>query len=201
MEAKIETLISHIQEVSANPEFRHHQWFFKWHLQVVAQIAGELTQFYPHADKNLVTVMAWMHDYGKMIEFDRDYELTRAAGKPKLLELGFSEDFAEKVVANIDILNKKLEIDIAQTDIEIQIVSSADGCSHLIGPFMSVWWHENPDKPFEQLMADNVKKANKDWTRKIVLPEARRVFKKHYDEIIMQNSELPATFFDGVVAT
>lgn len=194
MEEKIDKLISHIKKVASNPQFIHHQWFIKWHLEIVARIADELVDHYPEADRTFVKVMAWMHDYGKIINFDKQYETTRPAGKAKMLELGFDESFAEQVISYIETMDKKLEIDISQAPIEVQIVSSADGCAHLGSPFMAIWLYENPTRTIEELMAGNVNKINKDWEYKIVLLEAKKAFAELHDASLLQNGELPDKF-------
>jgi hypothetical protein len=81
---------------------------------------------------------------------------------------------------NLEIMDQKMKIDISKTAIEIQIISSADGCSHFIGPFLNLWWYENPSKDYKELMEDNIYKINKDWNNKIVLPEARKAFQDRY---------------------
>jgi len=189
----------HVREVSANPDFMHHKWFVKWHLEIVERIALELTEKYPEADHDLVEVMVWLHDYGKTLDYENQYQKTLTAGREKLAELGFSPDFVDRAVSSIEVLDKKMELDIRKAPIEVQIVSSADGCSHMVGPFMQVFWNERTDKTFagkeyEELMQLNLAKAEKDWNRKIVLPEARAAFENRYKVICEQAGRIPEKF-------
>jgi hypothetical protein len=194
MQDKIETLKAHIRELSANPDFVHHKWFVTWHLEIVERIAMELADIYSHADRDVVEVMVWLHDYGKILDYKNQYAATLPAGKKKLLELGFPTEFTDAVISNIETLDKKLELDISKAPIEVQIVSSADGCSHFVGPFMHLWWYENNTKPWEELMVDNRAKADKDWNHKITLPEARTAFEQRYKYICEQSGSLPKKF-------
>ncbi len=182
----------HVCAVANDPEFIHHAWFVQWHLNIVEKAAGELLHHYPTADRSLVEVMVWLHDYGKILDFEHQYETTLTAGRQKLTELGFPADFVEKAVSYCEMLDKKMELDLKQAPIEVQIVSSADGLSHLIGPFMYFWWQENATKPYQELMADTKAKAIKDLTRKIVLPEARAAAESRYAFIMEQSGELPS---------
>lgn len=183
---------NHVCEAAGNPAFVHHAWFVQWHLNIVDKIAGELLAHYPSADRSLVEAMVWLHDYGKIIDLEHQYETTLTAGRQKLTELGFPTDFVEKAVSYIEMLDKKMELDLTQAPVEVQIVSSADGLSHLIGPFMHLWWQENAGQPYQQLMADNKAKALKDWTRKIVLPEARAAAEGRYNYLLEQMGNIPA---------
>jgi len=190
----IESFRQVVIEASSDTNFVHHPWFVKYHLEIVDQIANELLEFYPEANPELVKVLVWIHDYGKALDFDNQYELTLIKGREKLAELGFDPVFTDKVIDYMSILDRKLELDLNNAPIEVQIVSSADGCSHFVGPFMSLWWWENPDKHIDELLNDNNKKIDKDWNRKIVLPEARKAFEKYHDVILKQSGNFPAKF-------
>lgn len=199
MQEKIAAFEAHVRRVAADPGFVHHKWFVKWHLEIVERITFELASKYPQADRDLLAVMVWLHDYGKILDFAHEYETTLTAGRQKLAELGFESAFIDTAVGYIQTLDKKLDIDLHGAPIEVQIVSSADGCAHLTGPFMYVFWHEATDqtfkgKTFEELMQLNLAKARKDWRRKIVLPEARQAFEARYKHICELSGELPERF-------
>lgn len=199
MQDKISAFEQHVRTAASNPNFVHHKWFVQWHLEIVDRIAAELLALHPEADHDLVTVMVWLHDYGKILDFDNQYEETLTAGRHKLAELGFSPDFTDTAIRYIEILDKKLEVDLRKAPIEVQIVSSADGCSHMVGPFLEIFWHEATDKTFtnktfKELMELGRKKIEKDWNFKIVLPESRRAFEARYKFHCEQSGELPSRF-------
>lgn len=202
MREQIEALKEHVRGMASQPGFLHYKWFVTWHLEIVERLANELLEHHADADAELVEVMVWMHDYGKMIDFDNQYEMTLTAGRERLIEFGFPSEFTAKVISYIEKMDRKLEIDIAKTPIEVQIVSSADGCSHMVGPFMKIFWNEATDKTFagksyDELMTLNLEKLDKDWNRKIVLPEARLAFQKYYDVLTTQAGRLPESFFSA----
>ncbi len=183
-----------------NPNFVHHQWYVKWHLQIVERLANELCEIYPNANKDLCFAMVWLHDYGKILaqrpeNYDKGDFLTFTKGKELLLELGFSSEFTDSIISSLQNMERKMEEDLHFAPIEVQIVSSADAASHLIGPFMSLYWYENPNKSIEELLESGVKKAKKDWFRKVTLPEVKERFKERYLYLLENEGEFPEHYF------
>ena len=197
---RIDNFKKHVMGLAVNPDFVHHQWFVEWHLKIVERLALELIEPYPAADRDLVEVMVWLHDYGKILDYEHQYDRHLLdAGRDTLLELGFDQAFATKAADYIELLDKKLTTDLRQAPIEVQIVSTADGCSHMTGPFLYTIWHEATDTSFAgktmaQLMHINRQKLDKDWQHKIVLPEARQAFEVRYRLLCEQAGDLPEHF-------
>ncbi|MCA9327794.1 HD domain-containing protein [Candidatus Saccharibacteria bacterium] len=194
MREQIDAWKAHVREVSSNPDFVHHEWFVRWHLEIVERIAFELCEKYPDADRELVEVMVWLHDYGKALDFDNQYTTTLTAGREKLNELGFAPEFVERAISNIETMDKKMELDLHEANIETQIVSSADGCFHMVGPFLSLYWREHPELDIDGLIQANRAKLEKDWAYKITLPEARKAFEARHASLHEQFGDSPKSF-------
>ncbi len=183
---------SEVKKSSLNPKFIHHQWFLKYHLEIVEKIAIELCEYYPQANKNMVLLLVWLHDYEKIIDFKNQYNTTHKVGSKKLLELGFDKEFVEKAISYIAIFDKKSNI--AKAPIEVQIVSSADGASHLIGPFYAIHWKEQSQQSCEGLMKENRRKALVDWNKKIVLPEVKKAFLSRHKSLLERRGKFPKKY-------
>lgn len=185
MNELLENLRTFITEKASNPEFVHHKWFIKWHLELVETLSKDMMKYYPEADETTLIVLSWMHDYGKIIDFANQYYLKYADQCKKVLKnLGFNETFAEMIGESVKLFDKKDHIE--NESIEIRIVSSADVCSHLIGPWQSLYWHENPDTPFENIMIENVRKMGGEWHLKVTIPEAVATYQQLHDDAMFR---------------
>ena len=183
MDDLLNSLREHITKAAADPAFVHHKWFSRWHLEVVEALTNDMLDIYPEADRNIAIAMAWMHDYGKILDFDNQYDAKYVEeGRLLMLSLGFEDSIATTVADNIKILDAKDNLQNA--NLETQIVSSADGCSHVAGPFMDLYWWENPNMPFADIMQENANYLSSGWQKKIVIPEAIETYRNLYEAAI-----------------
>jgi hypothetical protein len=49
---------------------------------------------------------------------------------------------------------------------------------------VSLYWHENPDVPFEDIMKENVRKLGGEWGLKVTIPEAAQAYQQLHDDIM-----------------
>lgn len=194
MNARIRAFKSHVSEAASNPGFIHHEWFIEWHLDIVERIAAELLAIYLDADAEVVMVLVWLHDYGKILDYEHQYVTTIESGRKRLLRIGFDEEFVERVVSYASLMDRKMEVDLRESPIEVKIVSSADAAAHHVGPFMAIDWRENAGESIEELMQREKRKTMKDWDRKMVLSEVREAFATRHQAALEQAGSLPEHF-------
>ncbi len=195
MDELLHKLKGYVIEKMSEPSFVHHNWYVKYHIEIVDKIANELCEIYTLADGKLVTAMVWMHDLGKTIEYENDAKILQNKGVKILSDLGFEKRFSGKVVKNINIMESWKVNDLSKSPIEVQIVSSADGASHMIGPFNIIFAQENPSKPLESMLQGSLNKAESDWDKKIILPEVKEMTKERYIFTRESLGDLPKKIF------
>jgi len=193
LEQKIQTFKALVVQSAKQPSFIHHKWYVKYHLEIVEKIALELCERYPQADTQMVNTLVWLHDYGKNIDVENGDKITQITGRKTLNILAFPSDFARKALKYAALIDSDLSTK-KDIPIEVKIVSSADGAAHFVGPFFSLWWYENSDKSMEELMEDNIRKAQKNWTKKILLPEIKTAFRPRYEMLLEQCGYIPDRF-------
>jgi putative nucleotidyltransferase with HDIG domain len=177
----------------SQPDFKYHEWMVEYHLKIVERIALELCDLYPTADRDVVQVLVWFHDFGKPFDEENERKITLEEGSKVLAECGFDQDFIQQVVECWQLMEKKNEIDIRTTPIETQIVSSSDGASHFTGVFYPSYFNEDGDD-FTTTQKHLKEKIEKDWNRKIVLPEVREAFKDRYEKAKEMLGDFPEKF-------
>jgi hypothetical protein len=171
-----------ISAMAQDAAFKHYKWYVKHHLLIVEEISLALCKIYPEADRNLVLLLVWVHDYGKITNQPSTASIVN--GERFLLDCGVNPDRAKQVINSIEIIDRKDIQELTAAAIEIQIVSSADGAAHMVGPFFSIYWWENSDLSIEELQSRNLRKLKTDWERKIVLPTVKRAFASKYHDLL-----------------
>ncbi|MGZ6005474.1 MAG: hypothetical protein ACXWLH_04980 [Candidatus Saccharimonadales bacterium] len=185
-------LIQKVTERSSDINFRHHKWFVDYHLKIVEKIAHGLCNSYRQANRQFVDALVWLHDYEKIVDFDNQYNTELVATRKLMQEVGYSATIIKEMTDAINQFNAKNNLALSQ--IEIQIVSSADAASHLVGPFMTLYWYENPSKSIQELQAENIKKIAIDWDQKVTLPEIKSAFAQRHQHALEVAGKLPQSY-------
>lgn len=174
-------------------DFTYHEWMVEYHLKIVEKIAMEICDVYTEADRDIVQALVWFHDFGKPLDEKNERAITLIEGPKAMLDCGFSQEFIDRVVECWQLMEKKNEIDIRTTPIETQIVSSSDGASHFTGVFYPSYFNEDGDD-FITTQKHLKEKIEKDWNRKIVLPEVQNAFEAYYLRAKEMLGEFPEKF-------
>ncbi len=195
MQESIEKFKSIVIKNFSRKEFKYHKWMVDYHLKIVERIALELCDIYTEADRDIVQALVWFHDFGKPLDEENERAITLEDGPKVMLECGFAQEFIDIVVQDWKLMEKKNEIDIRTTPIETQIVSSADGASHFTGVFYPSYFNEDGDD-FLTTQKYLLEKIERDWRRKIVLPEVQVSFEDRYLKAKEMLGEFPKKFLN-----
>ena len=185
MTPSIDDLINKVTENCTREDFEYREWFVSYHLRIVEEVALKLAAAYPEADKDLVRVLAWTHDYSKPLTRDKESEKSSLLPmvRTALSELSFDETYIANVCSRLEEIESKDTRPIEKASIEAQIISSADGAAHLIGPFFYSYFRNDPSESIIVTMQRVMQKANRDWEKKILLPEARELVRVRYEKL------------------
>lgn len=195
MQQNLTKFKSIVIENFSRKDFTYHEWMVEYHLKIVEKIAMELCDIYTEADRDVVQALVWFHDFGKPIDEENERTVTLSEGPKVMLTCGYSQEFIDRVIEYWQLMEKKNEIDIRTTPIETQIVSSADGASHFTGVFYPSYFNEDGDD-FVTTQKQLAEKIEKDWNRKIVLPEAQKAFEGRYLKAKEMLGEFPDKFLN-----
>lgn len=187
-------LEQYIKELSQAPSFKHSTWFYSYHLKIVEQLVEELLVLYPEANKEYSRALIWLHDLGKIMSSSDPDKTTLIEGEKILKQFGYTDDETGEILHLADMIDS-LD-DFNNAPIEVKILSSADGGSHFIGPFFSVYYKECNLPNLSDIFLSNIKKCEKDWNKKIVLPEVKKVIEKRYLLTREINGEIPNKLLD-----
>lgn len=160
-------------------KFKYHEWMWEYHLKIVEKIAWELCDIYPNANRDIVWALVWFHDFWKPFDEKREREYTLTEWVDAMRKSGYPENFVAQTVDFWEIMEKKNEINLHDAPIEVKIISSADGASHFVWVFYPSYFNEDWEN-FDSTQERLRKKITKDWERKIVLPEVKKIFQKRY---------------------
>lgn len=185
MHEKIDKFKYHVKSLCDNPNFIHNAWYFEYHLQIVEKISSNLCLQYPTANKNLTLLLVWLHDYKKIAQYNTTEIVDQKYVERVLQQFGFDDSIISKSLEYVIQIDLKENLSNIDVPLEVKIISSADGASHLLSPFYFIYWKENYEDTIEEIISENLRKLKIDWEKKIVLPELQDQIKPIYHSLLL----------------
>ena len=181
----IERVRLFVEEECKKPTSHYGYEPFEAHFAFVVKYSQELADKLG-ADKEVVTLAAWMHDIGSIIHGREDHHITGARiAEEKLRELGYPEEKINKI--KICILNHRgsQEENNKRDFIEAKIIAEADSLdafSSLSKHFLTTLVYEKKQTK-EAGISVKTKLQNK-WNQ-LELEESRELIKPKYEAAML----------------
>lgn len=157
----------------------------KYHLSVVVKNGLKLAEIY-RADSEVVELACWLHDIARAKGLepgqDNDHHISGAKMTEKILiDLKYPKDKIKKVVGCI-LAHRGGKNDYIPKTIEEKIVANADAMAHF-DTFLNLFSEFVTPENFEKGLSLIKAKLERDWNKKLTLPEAKSLVKEEYDAI------------------
>jgi len=177
-----------IEQVRAFAKEKHDPEGFQFHILPVVKNAMLLAKKL-NADLEVVETAAFLHDIGvakkiAKFEVENDHHITGSeiAGE-FLLKEGCSREFVEKVKHCI--LTHRGRKGPRPETLEAEIVSNADAMAHF-DSFLTIFgYFLKTTSSFEEAVVEVEKKMQRDWNKKLTLPEAKEIARQKHDAIML----------------
>jgi uncharacterized protein len=158
-------------------EFEETDW--KCHILPVVKYAKKLASIYK-TDKEVTELAALLHDIGRVdIKKDEEHHIV---GVPKAEVILKKFNYSESVIKEIKhcILSHRTSKGPKPKTIIAKIVANADAMAHFDALPVFFYWRAKRGYDFNTILEWTKTKLEKDWDKKITLPEAKKLMKNQY---------------------
>jgi putative nucleotidyltransferase with HDIG domain len=169
--------IEKIRQIVKN-EAAEDDW--KYHIVPVVNYAKKLAKIL-RADEETVEVAALLHDIGRLKHGGENHDVTGMPEAEKILE---EHDYPQDIIDEVKhcIESHRGSKDIPPKTIIAKIIANADAMAHFdVLPIFFYWRCKKSS--FEDAFKWVDEKIDRDWNKKLTLPEAREMMKEKYKAI------------------
>ena len=156
---------------------------YRHHLLPVVEYAEKLAEICD-VNKEVVELSAWLHDIGRIKFGARNHELTGAAEAERILkQFGYSDEIIEQVKHCI--LAHRGSGSIQPQTMEAKVVATADALAHfdMFLPLLTAIGKRGKGKDDKIIYRWIYEKMERDWNKKILIPEAMEIAEEKYRAI------------------
>jgi uncharacterized protein len=144
-----------------------------------------------NADVEIVEVAAYLHDIAWAFEKcrrDNEHHVVGAKKTEEILrEFGYDEEFIKKVTHCV--LTHRGRNDLAPKTIEAKIIANADAMAHF-DTFLDLFSFFMEGNSFEDAVSELIDKMDRNWNKKLTLPEAKEMVEEKYKASVLLLNEM-----------
>lgn len=168
--------IEQIREL-VKKEAKESDW--KDHIVPVVNYAKKLAKILG-VDEEKAELAALLHDIGRIKFGSKDHEITGIPEAEKILkEYNYPKETIDEVKHCIE--SHRGSKDILPRTILAQIITNADAMAHL--DILPLFFHNPKKHTFEESLQFVSGKIDRDWNKKLTLPEAKQMMEEKYRAI------------------
>ena len=188
-----------IEEIKQIIEKECDDFDYKYHVLPVVEHAEKLAEICD-VNKEVVELSAWLHDIGRIKFGARNHELTGAGEAGKILrQFGYPDEIIEQVEHCI--LAHRGSGSIQPQTMEAKVVAAADALAHfdMFLPMLTAMGKRGKGKDDKIIYGWIYEKMERDWNKKILIPEAMKIAEEKYRAIeLLLGSEASGPDNDAV---
>jgi uncharacterized protein len=153
-----------------------------YHIKVVVANGLKLAEIY-NADKEVVEIACWLHDIARAKGLtpgeDNNHHISGTKKAEEiLLNLNYPKDKIKKITQCI-LAHRGAKNEYPPQTIEEKIVANADAMAHF-DSFLNLFSEFVGPDNFEEGLSLIKNKLERDWNKKLTLPEAKKLEKNNY---------------------
>lgn len=175
---------------------KHSENDYKYHISVVVKNALKLAEI-KKADKEIVEMAALLHDIGRVKGVrpsdakENDHHIAGAKIADKYLSKIQYPEVKKKKVLGCILAHRGRSDDYAPKTIEEIVVQNADATAHFIS-FLDLYRCYTEDEGMKRGSEIIRIKIDREWSKKLTLPEAKKLVKKEYEAISLLLKDMGA---------
>lgn len=153
---------------------------WKYHIVPVVNYSKKLAQLLG-ANEEIVELAALLHDIGRLRIGDEDHDLTGIAEAEKILkEFNYPPEVIEEIKHCVQ--SHRSQANTLPRTLPARIIANADAMAHFdILPVFFYW--KSQKMSFEEALKWVDDKMERNWNKKITLPEAKAMVEEKYRAI------------------
>ena len=151
---------------------------YEYHFLIVHKYAMALAKRYT-CNTEVLELSVWLHDITRIAELAEDHNITGAVKAEEILKkMGYEQDVIEQVKHCI-LTHRANHLEEPKT-IEAKILITADAMSHFDIIPLLLYYGLLKGMGFKETIRWLAEKIERDWSKKMILPDAREMVKGKY---------------------